>query len=449
MRPDPFAHAVGVHPRRKIAVVGGGIAGNTAAWALSRTHQVTLYEAEPKFGGHSNTATVPLNGVDTPVDTGFIVYNLINYPNLIRLFDHLGVATEWSDMSFGISLDDGKLEYRSDKSFSALLARKRNALSPRFVRMLLDLTRFYKTAPGWMSRPDLMQISFGDLLRDAQVTQGFIDDHIIPMAACIWSASYNEILEFPAASFLRFFQNHGLFQLNDRPRWRTVTGGSRQYVDKLIADIHGETLSNAPVTAVERLENGVRVHAKNQPVRDFDDVLLACHADTALKLIHAPTVQERSVLSAFRYSKNTVLLHKDKSAMPLRKGAWSSWNYVAPRALDRDATTPVTYWMNSLQNLKGEDVFVSLNPQRRIDERLIHSVYNYEHPIYDRAAFAAQSRLREIQGADRLWFAGSYFGYGFHEDACASGLATARLMGGLAAWDAPANDVDAALVAAE
>jgi predicted NAD/FAD-binding protein len=418
-------------PRQRIAVVGAGIAGNTAAWALSKQHDVTLFEAQPRFGGHANTVDVMLGGVRTPVDTGFIVYNQLNYPHMIKLFDVLGVKTEESNMSFGISLDQGDFEYRSDTSVEALFAQKRNALRPRFWRMLLDIKRFYGQGPKLGTLYDLNTLTLGELLTRLGTTPAFQRDHLIPMAACIWSASTQQILTFPAATFVRFFVNHGLFQLEDRPIWRTVTGGSREYVTKLINAIKGTTHVNAPVRAIERQGSQVCVYVGNEPAaQHFDQVVLATHGNEALSLLANPTPKEQEVLRNFRYSSNHAYLHRDKSLMPRRRAVWSSWNYVAPRDLPPTQEVPITYWMNSLQNLDPDhDIFVSLNPIVKPQEALIEQQMVYTHPIFDHAAIQAQSKKASIQGTDRIWYAGSYWGYGFHEDACASGIEVAQGLG--------------------
>jgi uncharacterized protein len=431
MRPDIMTSS-----RQKIAVIGSGIAGHTAAWALAKVHDVTLYEADDRFGGHANTVDIDLNGIATPVDTGFIVYNELNYPNLIALFDHLGVETKKSNMSFGLSLHGGKFEYRSDKAISSLFARKRNAVSLRFWLMLRDLVKFYGLGADLIHRPDINTITLRELLTELNLSQGFIDDHLVPMAACIWSASYNQILNFPAATFVRFFTNHGLFIIKDRPQWRTVTGGSRSYIAALHNDMKVRALKNARVRSVVREMAGVRVIADGQPAMVYDHVVMAAHGDQTLAMIDAPTCQEREILTKFQYSKNIAVLHRDKNLMPKRKAVWSSWNYVAPPGHSRDADVPITYWMNLLQGIDpAHDVFVSLNPRTKIADPLIEQTFKYEHPIFDGAAIAAQSRLGEIQGADRLWFCGSYWGHGFHEDACASGVAVARALGGAPPWE--------------
>jgi uncharacterized protein len=430
----PSAPVAGL--RQRIAIIGSGIAGNSAAWALSRVHDVTLFEADDRLGGHAHTIDVDLGGKSTPVDTGFIVYNEHNYPNLIALFATLEVPTEASNMSFAVSLQGGKLEYRSDASVNALFARRRNALSPRFWRMLLDIKRFYGQALDWPQRYDLSRMTFGELLAAEGVTPGFIADHIVPMAACIWSASTNQIMAFPAETFLRFFDNHGLFRLNDRPRWRTVTGGSRSYVTRIMADMTAKRHQATPIVRVERLAaGGVAVHPQGQSAQIFDQVVLATHADQALALLADPTQAEQQTLAAFRYSVNDAVVHRDRRLMPRRKKAWASWNYVAAGAIDADREVPITYWMNNLQNLDPRHpLFVSLNPCQDIAGNQIERQMTYTHPIFDAAAIAAQPGLQSIQGHDRLWFCGSYFGYGFHEDACASGLAVAAELGAAPAW---------------
>lgn len=431
MRPD-----FSTSHRQSIAVIGSGIAGHTAAWALGKTHDVTLYEKDARFGGHANTVDVDLGGIATPVDTGFIVYNELNYPTLISLFKTLGVATHVSNMSFGLSLGGGKFEYRSENKIASLFAQKRNALSPRFWRMIRDLVAFYKQGESLIQRPDINHITLRQLMDQLGMSRGFVDDHIVPMAACIWSASYNQILDFPAATFVRFFTNHGLFLMGKRPQWRTVTGGSRRYVQALHADMHARTRTNAPVTAVVRQGKSVMVHADGHAPESFDHVVLACHGDQALALLQTPTRQEAAVLSAFRYSDNIAVLHRDKKLMPRRKQVWSSWNYVAPRLLQPDTEVPITYWMNLLQGLDPRhDVFVSLNPQQHIPPHLIEQTLHYTHPVFDAGAIAAQSCLSHIQGTDRIWYCGSYWGHGFHEDACASGMNVARALGAVPVWE--------------
>jgi uncharacterized protein len=429
------ADILGNH-RQRIAVVGSGIAGHTAAWALSKVHDVTLYEADNRFGGHAHTVDVDLDGKPTPVDTGFIVYNELNYPTLINLFETLGVVTKPSNMSFGLSLRDGGFEYRSDHQLKSLFAQRRNMLNPRFISMLLELVKFYKAGTGLIARPDITHITLGQLLQDLGMSRYFIDHHLVPMAACIWSASHNEILAFPAATFVRFFTNHGLFNIGDRPQWRTVSGGSRSYIAALHADMTARAFKNTAVEAIVRQDRQVQIHTQQRGIEVFDHVVLACHGDQAAKLVKTPTATETAILTKFRYSENRAVLHRDPTLMPRRKPVWSSWNYVAQAGLDANAEVPITYWMNLLQGLDANhDIFVSLNPRQKIQPGLIDKTMTYTHPVFDAGAIAAQQRLADIQGVDRLWYCGSYWGYGFHEDACASGMAVARALGAAPVWE--------------
>jgi uncharacterized protein len=422
-------------PRQRIAVVGSGISGLSAAWALSKVHDVTLFEADNRIGGHANTVDIDIGGVQTPVDTGFIVFNDWTYPQLIALFKHLAVDVDVSNMSFGISLDDGSLEYASDASAGSLFAQKRNALRPGYWRMLLDMKRFYAAGPKLGTLFDLDNISLGDLLREMQMSEYFIRNHIVPMAACIWSGSFAEMMAFPARTFVTFFQNHGLFLLQGRPQWRTVRGGSRHYVQKLLADFVGTVLLRQPVHAITRTADKVQVQSAGQSWK-FDQVVLATHGDVAHTLVQNKSVSEAQIMGAFRTSENQAHLHRDARLMPQRRRVWSSWNYVGSSQADDRQAVPISYWMNRLQNLDARhDVFVSLNPRRDIDPHKIDASFTYRHPIFDRASIQAQSRVHEIQGKDRIWYCGAYLRYGFHEDGCMSGLAVARALGAPPPWE--------------
>jgi len=413
-------------PRLKIAVIGTGISGLSAAWLLSRRHDVTVYERASRPGGHSNTVEVGATGDAIPVDTGFIVYNPKNYPNLTALFDHLGVATKPSDMSFGVSLDGGRLEY-AGTDLLGLFAQKRNLLSPRFLGMLRDLMRFYREAPAAaLADP---AITLGDYLRAGRYGDAFCRDHLLPMAAAIWSAPPEAMLAYPAASFIRFHANHGLLQIANRPEWRTVEGGSRSYVRKLTAALAGRVRLDCGATYVKRTSAGVTVGDAQGAAARFDHVVLATHADQALALLADADGAERDVLGAFRYSRNLAVLHTDARFMPVRRAAWSSWNFIGER--DAPAGVSVTYWMNRLQSLPGPDLFVTLNPaQPPHAGTLLHSEI-YEHPMFDTRAIRAQSRLWSLQGRGKVWFCGAYFGAGFHEDGLQAGLAVAEELGGV------------------
>lgn len=414
--------------RQNIAVIGSGIAGMSAAWLLSPRHDVTLYERNGRLGGHSNTVMVNTSLGATPVDTGFIVFNDVTYPNLTALFDHLGVPSKLSDMSFGVSLNGGRTEY-SSVGASAFLCGGRNLMSPRFWSMTLDLLRFYRRAPLELAaaREDL--ISLGEYLERRAYGEAFRRDHLLPQAAAIWSASMAEIHHYPACAFVRFFENHGLLKLKGRPLWRTVEGGSRTYVDKLTAPYARRARLNARSLAVRRDAGGAWLRAAGvEPVR-YDAVVIAAHADEALAMLEDPTPEERSLLGAFRYAKNRAVLHTDASLMPRRRPLWASWNYVGDHP---DGGCTVSYWMNKLQGLRcREQLFLTLNPRTmpRADSILYET--DYDHPLFDAAAIRAQEKLWSLQGVRNTWFCGAHFGAGFHEDALQAGLAVAEQLGGV------------------
>jgi uncharacterized protein len=412
--------------RKRIAVVGTGISGMSAAWLLSRRHDVTVYERDGRPGGHSNTVGVDTPDGTIPVDTGFIVYNEKTYPNLTALFAHLGVPTQPSEMSFAVSLANGSLEY-SGNSLNGLFAQRSNVFRPRFWSMLNDLWRFYREAPRDL--PSLDELSSLKQYLDAGAYgEVFRNDHLLPMAAAIWSASPSVMLQYPAASFIRFHDNHGLLRLRNRPQWRTVTGGSRVYVDALIRQFTHAVRLACGVTAVRRLQDRVEVRDSAGHIESYDDVVIATHADQALGLLQDPTAHEQNLLGAFRYSLNRAVLHSDAALMPRRRSVWASWNYIGSRSEDIQHNPAVTYWMNLLQRLPtSQQLFVTLNPVRE-PERALHEEC-YEHPIFDAAAMRAQRQLWSLQGKARTWFCGSYFGAGFHEDGLQAGLAVAEAVG--------------------
>jgi predicted NAD/FAD-binding protein len=418
---------LGERGRNSVAVIGAGVAGLSAAWALSGARRVTLYEAEARLGGHSDT--FDWDGVG--VDCGFIVYNERTYPNLTALFRHLGVETAASDMSFAVSIDEGDFEY-SGGNLRGLVAQAGNVLRPRYWSMLRDILRFFREAKidleiGDLDRGELG--SLGEYLDARGYGKAFRDDYLYPMAAAIWSTPALQVADFPAANFIRFNRNHGLLDLTNRPVWRTVVGGSRNYVRKLAACVQ-EVRSAAPVRAVRRREDGVEVFDATGAARVYDDVVIAAHADDALGLIEAPTREETRLLGAFRYLDNAAILHTDASAMPKRRAAWSSWNYLS-RGHGADRRLTVSYWMNRLQPLgRRPDVFLSLNHDAIAADKVLRRA-SYRHPLFDAAAFAAQRELWSLQGRDGLWFCGAYFGFGFHEDGLQAGLAVAEALGGV------------------
>jgi predicted NAD/FAD-binding protein len=359
------------------------------------------------------------------VDTGFIVYNELTYPNLTALFRHLEVTTDLSDMSFAVSLADGDLEYSG--SWAGLLAARRNLLRPRFWSMLRDVHRFYREAPRDLAQLEEIHTTLGDYLEAGAYGAAFRHDHLLPMAAAIWSAPAQQILDYPAAAFIRFHESHGLLKLRNRPPWRTVRGGSRAYVERLTQAYKDRVRLGRGVTAIARRPNGVEIRDRSGATAMFDDIVVACHADQALALLTDASTQERNLLGAFRYCDNIAILHSDARLMPRRRAVWSSWNYMSPNG-GGDNPPSVTYWMNSLQNIPQETpLFVSLNPQ--MTPRHQHHRENYRHPLFDSAAIAAQRHLWSLQGRQRTWFAGSYFGSGFHEDGLQAGLAVAEALG--------------------
>lgn len=413
--------AQGSFPSRRIAVIGSGAAGLAASWALSKDHDVHLFEADDRLGGHAHTVDVELDGAVVSVDTGFIVYNELNYPHLVAAFDQLGVATEASDMSFSVSTGDGRFEY-SGRWPGGLLSQKRNLISPSYWAMLRDIRAFYGRAVD-----DLDAVAREDLTLDAYIRRcgfsaAFRDRHLLPMVAAIWSSPTADAGEMPAAPIIRFFQAHGLLRIKNRPQWRTVSGGSRTYVARIIADSRIAVSTGCPVSGIRRRADGVEIGVEGVGLRSFDHVVLATHGDQALRLLSDPTPTEARVLSAFRYSANRVVLHGDTQLMPKRRSAWAAWNFLETG----DGCQGVTYWMNLLQNLRTQEpLLVTLNPPREPDPALVYGTFEYDHPILGREAIAAQPALQAIQGPRRTWFCGSYFGYGFHEDAFASGLGVA------------------------
>ncbi|MBS0242133.1 MAG: FAD-dependent oxidoreductase [Proteobacteria bacterium] len=414
-----------------IAVVGSGISGLSAAWLLSRRYDVTLFEAENRPGGHSNTveALIP-GGPAIPVDTGFIVYNTACYPNLIALFESLGVPTASTDMSFAVSLGGGSYEY-SGSSLATLFGQPSNVLRPSHWRMLADTLRFFReTRVLDIDRLD-PDLTLGVFLARAGYSEAFTARHILPMAAAIWSTPSRDVLDFPVAAFIRFFSNHGLLQVANRPEWRTVAGGSREYVKRILADFRGRIALGEPVRRISRSASGATLATASGEHR-FDACVIATHADEALSLLADPSREEQTLLGAFRYALNRAVLHTDATVMPRRKRLWSSWNYIGD-GKGRDATLAVTYWMNKLQPLgpAAPELFVTLNPPHEIGGEHALKSFDYAHPMFDAAAMRAARDLWRLQGLRKTWFCGSYFGYGFHEDGIQSGLAAAESIGGV------------------
>jgi len=423
--------------RQRIAIVGTGIAGLSAAWMLDQHHEITAFESEAEVGGHSHSVNVGTAEAPLWIDMGFIVFNEPCYPNLLKLFEHLGVAHQLSDMSFGVSVDRGKLEYGS-LGLNGLFAQRLNLFRPRFISLLVDIARFYREAPkdqAARARPDYR---LGDYLRDRNYGRAFIDDHLLPQAAAIWSTSAQQIMDYPFRAFIAFFENHGLLQILDRILWRSVIGGAQAYVRELIKPFQSRIRTDCAVTGVERTAAGVVLTDRHGMRHCFDQVVFATHADITLKILGtSATAAERWTLGAFDYTPNEVVLHTDASFMPKRKAAWSSWNYLGEKNAASEQQLCVTYWMNLLQVLKSkQDYFVTLNPLRPVDETKVLKRIVFDHPLFNAAAIQAQDQLAALQGGNRTWFCGAYFGSGFHEDGLQSGLAVAEAISGARRpWD--------------
>lgn len=404
-----------------IAVIGSGISGLSAAWLLGSAHNVTLFEQDERLGGHSNTVT-PIT--DLCVDTGFIVYNERTYPNLIALFNHLDVKTIDTDMSFGISLDNGAFEYSSN----ALFAQKRNLFSWRYYKMLFDIVRFYKTAPLDAYKDEYSDLSLSSYLEQKKYSKVFIQNHLLPMAAAIWSAQSDVVGQYPLSQFVRFCDNHGLLNLGDRPKWRTVDGGSKKYIEKIKNEMKADIRKAEKVTRLHRHNGLVELQTSKGRIEHFDQIILACHADQSLALLDDASQAEKDILQSFPYLENNVYLHTDKRFMPRLQKSWSSWNYLS----SHKQGVAVTYWMNKLQPFVTKpNVFVTLNPEQPIAPEHILSKHIYHHPHFTPKALLGWKNLHTIQGKSGIWFCGAWCGNGFHEDGLSSGLAVAEMIGGV------------------
>jgi predicted NAD/FAD-binding protein len=426
--------------QERIAVIGAGIAGLSAAWLLSRRYDVSLFEAQDWLGGHTHTVDITLDGVTAPVDTGFLVFNDRTYPNLVALFERLGVQSASSAMSFSVRIEEARIEW-AGTSLATLFAQKSNLVRREFWAMLRDVVRFNRESSALVLRGEERNESLGDFLAARGYGRAFRDWYLLPMAGAIWSCPTDQMLAYPVSSFLRFFHNHGLLQINGRPQWRTVRGGGRQYVRRLTEPI-GAVHLRTPIARVQRLAEGVQLTTAAGAVHRSDQVVLACHSDQALAILADADAQERETLGSVRYQPNEVVLHTDVSFMPRSREAWSAWNYLAGAARPGMRPVSVSYWLNKLQPLPFRTPLIeTLNPVRPPRPDRVLAQFEYAHPLFDRPAIQAQALLAEIQGRRRTWFCGAWTGYGFHEDGLRSGLAVANALGVRAPWQRQAARV--------
>jgi len=410
----------------RIAVVGAGISGLAAAHLLSRAHEVTVFEANDYPGGHTHTHDVRIGEKIWAVDSGFIVFNERTYPNFIKLLNRLGVASQPTEMSFSVVDRRSGLQYRST-NLNTLFAQRRNLFRPSFWRLLADILRFRREFPRWYGSEDL-SVSLGELVRTGGYSRSFVDQFLVPMGSAIWSADPARFLDFPAAAFVTFFHNHGILDLRDQPRWLVIAGGSREYVKPLCAPFRNRLRLSSPVVRVRRHPDRVEILPRGGEAERYDQLVLACHSDQALALLADATPAEREILGAIPYQKNEAVLHTDRAWLPSRRRAWASWNCLIP---EKTLAAPcLTYYMNRLQSLEAPQPFcVTLNPPVAIAEERVLRRMVYHHPVYSEAAFRAHRRWEEINGTNRTWFCGAYWGYGFHEDGLNSALAVCKKFG--------------------
>ncbi|MDC3141069.1 FAD-dependent oxidoreductase [Alphaproteobacteria bacterium] len=417
----------------KIAIIGSGISGLSSALLLSQKHNITLFEINKRFGGHANTVDIMYKQNLIPVDTGFIVYNKLNYPNLIGFFNFLKVETINSDMSFAVSARDGQLEYSG--SMTGIFAQKRNLLNIKFYKMLKDIIVFFLFGYKYAFQVKDNE-SIGEYVKRCKFSEEFVNDHLIPMSSAIWSCPEKEILNFPAKTLLTFFKNHQLINFIFRPKWRTVKGGSRQYVNKVVEKIKknkkNKFVLNSKIKSIFSKNNKIEINLEKD-TEIFDKVIMATHPDQTIKLIKNLDKKSTDILSKFKYQKNTVYLHSDKNLMPKNKKTWSSWNYISSK---KEEKSSVTYWMNLLQKINNSlNVFVSLNPYIIPSKSLTYKKIIYEHPIFNSKTNEAQSKMIEIQGKNNIFYVGAWLKYGFHEDGIASAVNISKTLNVAVPWE--------------
>lgn len=421
----------------RIAIIGSGISGLGAAYLLNQRHEVTVYEKADRIGGHSRTVTVDYSGETIAVDTGFIVFNEKNYPQLSAMFRHLNVPVHKSDMTFAASIRDGWLEWGA-KDINAVFGQRRNLLRPSFARLIRDVFKFNAQAQDAVARhPDL---TLDGLVARLGLSDWFRRFYLLPMSAAIWSCPPREMLRFPARTLVGFMANHHLLSASGQPQWYTVTGGSQEYVKRLTKSVAHRIRVGCGASTVTRGAQGVSVLDTTGERRNYDHVVFANHGDETLRLLADASTQERDVLSAFRYQKNVAVLHRDSSVMPKSKRCWASWNYTSDGDIG-DPALSVTYWMNLLQGIPDKTpLFVTLNPKTHIAPEKVFDSHEFDHPVFDHAAIAAQERVQAMQGARNTWFCGAHLRNGFHEDGLASAVHVAHLFGAETPWQAPRPD---------
>jgi predicted NAD/FAD-binding protein len=403
----------------KIAVVGSGISGLSAAHYLSKKHHVDIFEKGDHFGGHSHTLDLKIGTKKIAVDIGFIVFNFKTYPNLIKFFEENKIEIEKSDMSFSVSVKNTAFEY-CGRGLNGIFSNRSNLINFKFLRMFFDIIKFYKKCDNFTEFNE--EIILGDYLKKEKLSKEFIDYHLIPMVSAIWSMPPHEATQMPLKFFIKFFQNHGLFKIKNRPQWYTVKNRSRTYVENILSKISGEHFKNYPVKKIKSKTNGVDLYYGGESeFFDYDKVILATHADEALSIIESPSEEEKKILSNFSYKKNIAYIHTDESIMPKNPKVWSSWNSSIKK--DEIEKNSITYWLNLLQNLKCEEnIFLTLNPYFEIDQSKIIKKVTFTHPYFDQSALNYQSQLINLQNKRNILFCGSYFGYGFHEDGIKSSI---------------------------
>lgn len=414
----------------KIAVVGSGISGLTAAYLLSKKHEVYVFESGDYIGGHTHTVPVEVNSGKYMIDTGFIVFNDWTYPNFIKLMNQIGVSSQQSLMSFSVKAESSGLEYNGT-DLNGLFAQRKNLINPSFYRMIFDILRFNKEATAFVGNPLADELTLGDFLIQNKYSAEFKNHYIVPMGAAIWSASSKQMEDFPLGYFIRFFKNHGMISVNERPVWRVIQGGSCSYVKPLVKSFEERIYLNCPVQRVKRLEKGVRLNVLDKGQKnefDFDEVVFASHSNQTLQMIDSPQEIEKNILSSFTYQPNDTVLHTDASVLPRSQRAWAAWNYWIPQ--QEKTKVAVTYDMNVLQGISAPETFcVSLNMTEQIDSQKILGRFVYEHPVYTKSAVNAQNEWQNLSGKDRLHFCGAYWGFGFHEDGVKSGLCVGSSFG--------------------